>query len=64
MFEYKFVKAPTSFSRDNTIQITACESVVADHAAQGWRLVQILVANPSATPSEYDLIFERQKPHE
>lgn len=40
MFEYKFVKAPISFSRDNTIQITACEAVVADHAAQGWRLVQ------------------------
>lgn len=61
MFEYKFVKAPISFSRENEVQIAACEAVVTEYAVQGWRLVQILVANPSVTPSEYNLIFERQK---
>lgn len=60
MFEYKFAKASIAFSR-GIIQLTACERVVAEHAAQGWRLVQILVAVPASMPTEYDLIFERPK---
>ncbi|MBD3886027.1 DUF4177 domain-containing protein [Phormidium tenue FACHB-886] len=61
MFEYKFVKAPVAYGRSNLIELTACEPVVAEYATQGWRLVQIVVANPTATPSEYVLILERQK---
>nr|WP_290225514.1 DUF4177 domain-containing protein [Trichocoleus desertorum] len=61
MFEYKFVKAPVAYGNSNEIEVTACENVVAEHASQGWRLVQILVANPAVIPSEYVLIFEHQK---
>ena len=61
MFEYKFVKAPVAYGRNYEFELTTCESVVAEYAAQNWRLVQIVVSNPSTTPSEYVLIFERQK---
>ena len=61
MFEYKFVKAPVAYGRNNQFELTTCESIVAEYAVQNWRLVQIVVSNPSATPSEYVLIFERQK---
>lgn len=35
---------------------------VEELAAEGWRLVQVLVENPASVPSEYLLILERQTP--
>ncbi|MER3482228.1 MAG: DUF4177 domain-containing protein [Meiothermus sp.] len=61
MYEYKFVRVPVKFTRSNVLDPATYTEAVTEHAAQGWRLVQILVENPAASVSEYVLIFERQK---
>lgn len=35
------------------------QDVIAEHAKQGWRFVQLVVDNPAAVPTAYVLIFER-----
>jgi hypothetical protein len=67
MFEYKFVTVPSDppriAGRSRNSVSTPYETVIREQAEQGWRLVQIFVANPAASPSEYVLIFERTKPN-
>jgi hypothetical protein len=41
--------------------MTSRPCVTEEHAAQGWRLVQILTENPAAISGEYVIIFERSK---
>jgi len=58
MFEYTFVSAPVVYER-NMIAASSYERVIHEHAAQGWRLVQVFVPLPAAVPTEYIIIFER-----
>lgn len=51
--EYEFL--PVDVRRDPT----AYRAVAAERAAQGWRLVQVLVEVPAAVPAEVVLILER-----
>lgn len=60
MFEYAFVTVPVNYgSKASPSQSGSYQAVIVDHARQGWRLVQVLVENPAAVPTEYTLIFER-----
>ena len=61
MYEYKFVKVAAAFS-GSRVDAAGYEKTVAEYAADGWRLVQIFVANPAAIPSDYQLILERPAP--
>jgi hypothetical protein len=61
MYEYTFVRCPVTFLKAGKINEVSYREVIKEHAAQGWRLVQMLVENPAAVPSEYMVIFERNK---
>jgi hypothetical protein len=68
MFEYEFVRIGESAGsavfgvRDR--DRNAYESIVHEHAAQGWRLVQIFAPGVAAfgAAKYYELIFEREAP--
>jgi hypothetical protein len=59
MYEYAFIRCPIKY-KAGKIDATIYQSVIEEHAAQGWRLVQILVENPAA-PVDYVVIFEQNK---
>jgi Domain of unknown function (DUF4177) len=59
MFEYKFVRCDVVFGKAGKVDPTSYETLVREHASQGWHLVQILIENPPIIPSEYVIIFER-----
>lgn len=61
MFEYTFIQVPVTYGRGMSPepQAAAYENVIHEQARQGWRLVQIFIANPATVPTEYTLIFER-----
>ena len=61
MYDYDFVTVETdqaAFCRDRPHH-----AVVRERAAQGWRLVQVLVLDLPATPSHVELVFERPAPN-
>ncbi|WP_425147688.1 DUF4177 domain-containing protein [Deinococcus sp.] len=60
MYEYRFVRVPVMYK---SVQIDAggYQEAVRQHAERGWRLVQVLVENPAAIPTEHVLIFERPR---
>jgi hypothetical protein len=60
MYEYKFVRVPVKYLRDGMDPQTY-QTAVEEHARDGWRLVQVLVENPAAIPTEYVLILERPR---
>lgn len=61
MYEYAFIRTPIKFGKAGKIDPSSHQSVIEEHASQGWRLVQILIENPAAIPGEYVIIFERIK---
>lgn len=59
-YEYKFVelKRPQSISRGSSEQ--GHHETIREHAADGWRLVQIFsVGDSFGSPSYAEMIFER-----
>lgn len=58
MLEYEFVRHDVAWRR-GVVDAEAYQSVVHERAANGWRLVQILVENPAASVGQYVMIFER-----
>ena len=58
MFEYKFVECKAQF-KGGAASPEPVREVVEQHAREGWRLVQVLVLNPAAVASRYEVIFER-----
>ena len=52
-FEYMFDEV------DARKDVRAYQRQVASRAAEGWRLVQILVELPAAVPGAYVLVLER-----
>ncbi|GGQ94241.1 DUF4177 domain-containing protein [Deinococcus ruber] len=58
MYDYQFVRVPITY-RSGQIESASYQEVTAQHAREGWRLVQILIENPAAVAAEYVLIFER-----
>ena len=59
VYEYTFVNCALRFERNEKIEAASYQSEVRRHAAQGWRLVQILVELPAAVPASYILVLER-----
>lgn len=59
MFEYKFVKLTTNIW--NNLPKEDYASIIAEHAEEGWRLVQIFTSMSSSMQMSYELIFERPK---
>lgn len=60
MYEYKIIKIKLG-GLFNAIPKENYENVIAEHASEGWRLVQVFapgVAN-NGLPTFYDVIFER-----
>jgi Domain of unknown function (DUF4177) len=61
MFEYKFVRSAVIFGKALRVDPKCYQPVIEEHSAQGWRLVQVFLENPTLIPSEYVIIFERSK---
>ena len=66
MFTYKFVRIDLVYSGFFAVSLKPEEdykSVVANHAREGWRLVQIFAPSTSGTgwASYFELIFERPR---
>jgi hypothetical protein len=63
-YTYKFVRLPVNVAapRAQHPHHPSYEEVIAAHAAQGWRFVQLIQENPSAVPAEYVLVFEQPAP--
>lgn len=61
-FEYVFETVPVAIGTDGLPVNGAHRACVSERARHGWRLVQVLVPDPSAPPKAYELIFERQQP--
>jgi Domain of unknown function (DUF4177) len=59
MYEYIFIRSPVKVGKAGKFDPASYQSVIEEHAAQGWRLVQIFIDNPAAIPSEYVIILER-----
>jgi hypothetical protein len=60
MLEYRFVRVAAV--HDPRRSATALvEEQVQSLAADGWRLVQVLVEQPAAMANDYVLIMEREK---
>lgn len=63
MYEYKFVKI------DNVTKVAAdfekCQAEIEKHAAEGWRLVQVVMLPNEKLgvyrPNAFEIIFEREK---
>lgn len=60
MFEYEFVPCRSRFE-GASMSVAPVREMVEAKACEGWRLVQVLVLNPAAIPSQYELIFERPR---
>ena len=58
MTNFKFVRVKVTYN-GVTIDSSAYQNVVLEHAAQGWDLVQIFVENPAACATEHVLIFKQ-----
>ena len=58
MTNFKFLRVKVKYN-GGTIDSSAYENVVLEHAAQGWDLVQIFVENPAASVTEHVLIFKQ-----
>jgi hypothetical protein len=58
VYEYKFAECAARFER-GAASVAPVREVVERHARDGWRLVQVLVTNPAAVPTRYEVIFER-----
>ena len=61
MYEYNFVRCVIHQTPKLGVETEDYRRVINEHAAQGWRLVQILIQVPAAIPKEYELIFERPR---
>jgi hypothetical protein len=59
-YEYKFVQIPRPAKILKTAADMGHHAVVAQHAGQGWRLVQIHAPELPAVPHYFELIFERE----
>lgn len=55
-FEYTFERVAV---RHDT---KSYQEVIKSRAAEGWRLVQVLVEVPAAVPQEYIIVLERAAP--
>lgn len=58
MTNFKFLRVKVTYN-GGTVDSSAYEKVVLEHAAQGWDLVQIFVENPAACANEHVLIFKQ-----
>jgi hypothetical protein len=58
-YEYKFVQVPRPPKTLKKAGDLGHEAVVAQHASEGWRLVQIHAPQLPAVPHYFELIFER-----
>lgn len=63
MYEYKFIKLDLKTGFLNMKPKADYHGIIEQHAAEGWRLVQIFAPMVSAhgNSSYYELIFEKQK---
>ncbi len=62
MFDYDFQTCPVEYGKRGQIDPEGYRKLIRDKAREGWRLVQIFIANPPAVPYQYELIFERPRP--
>ena len=60
MYEYQFVDCPAQV-KGHQFMADALRQVIETQSKAGWRLVQVLVLNPAAIPTTYQVIFERQR---
>ena len=60
MYDYVFVRVPVTY-RGGQIEAASYQAAIRQQAEEGWRLVQVMVENPAAVPTEYILIFERPR---
>lgn len=63
MYEYKFIKLDLKTGFLNMKPKVDYHKVIEEHAADGWRLVQIFAPEVSAhgNSSYFELIFEKRK---
>jgi hypothetical protein len=61
MYEYTFVHCAINLAKAGKIDSPSYQTIIHEHAVQGWRLVQILIENPAVIPGEYVIIFERSR---
>lgn len=59
--EYHFVRVPVDH-RSGAVPSAALQRTVHALAAEGWRLVQVMVEVPAVMPMEYLVIAERDGP--
>jgi hypothetical protein len=59
-YEYKFVQIPRPPKILKKASDMGHHPVVAQHAAEGWRMVQIHAPELPAVPHYFELIFERE----
>ncbi len=57
MYDYAFVTVETN--QADFKRARPHHAVVRERAAEGWRLVQVLVLDLPAMPSQVELVFER-----
>lgn len=61
MYEYKFVRLEFGGTLSQHIK-GDYQQIIHDHAAQGWRLVQIFAPQIGSRVLYHEIIFERPKP--
>lgn len=59
--KYRFERVPATHT-PNAHPGDLIEPRIHSLAAEGWRLVQVLVENPASVPSDYLLILEKGSP--
>lgn len=58
-YEYTFVRFGETWMEGGKIAQDDYRHVIQEHAAMGWRLVQIFAPQQSGEEQYYELIFER-----
>ncbi|MCS6807748.1 MAG: DUF4177 domain-containing protein [Bacteroidota bacterium] len=58
-YEYTFVRFGEQWIQDGDIARDDYHHVIQEHAAMGWKLVQIFAPRLNASEQYYELIFER-----
>lgn len=61
-YEYTFVRFGDRWMEGGAVASQDYRHIIQEHAAEGWRLVQIFAPDPSAGETYYELIFERPAP--
>ncbi len=63
-YEYTFVRFGEAWMEGGNVAQDDYRHIIQEHAAEGWRLVQIFAPEVGSQEPYYELIFERPLHHE